>query len=66
MLEGQFDRLCYSMNDAARLVGVGKRSLYKEVSAGRLRTKKMGRRTLVPASALRDWLERGEESAKVA
>jgi excisionase family DNA binding protein len=42
--------------DAAALLSVGRRTLYREIAAGRIATAKMGARTLVPAEALREWL----------
>jgi excisionase family DNA binding protein len=53
----QRDKLCYSIGDAAELLSVGRRTLYREIAAGRIATAKMGARTLVPAEALRAWLE---------
>src|SRR3981081_2612695 len=52
MFGAQHDKLCYSIGDAAALLSVGRRTLYREISAGRIATAKMGKRTLVPAEAL--------------
>ena len=46
------DRLL-SVADAAATLGLGRSALYREVSAGRLQTIKVGRRRLVPSSANR-------------
>ncbi len=64
MTEGQFDRLAYSVDDAAALVSVGTRTIYREIAAGRLRIAKLGKRTLVPAEALNDWLAAATKAAK--
>lgn len=56
MLNDRIARLCYSVDDAATLMSVGKRSIYREIKSGRLRVAKMGKRTLVPADAISDWL----------
>lgn len=57
------DKLCYSINDAATLLSVGRRTLYREISAGGIATVKMGKRTLVPAKSLRAWLEAASKPA---
>jgi excisionase family DNA binding protein len=64
MLNGRIERLCYSVDDAATLMSVGKRSLYREIAAGRIKVAKMGRRPLVPADAIRDWLDISCQPAK--
>ncbi|MGZ6315131.1 MAG: helix-turn-helix domain-containing protein [Candidatus Limnocylindrales bacterium] len=47
------DRLL-SIEEAARALGVGRTALYSEIGAGRIRSIKLGRRRLVPSSAIRD------------
>lgn len=54
--------LNHSVIDSARIIGVSRTTVYEEIKAGRLRTIKLGTRTLVPASSIRDYqaqLERG-------
>lgn len=46
-----------SIADAVRLVGIGRTSLYAAIAAGRLKTRKSGRRTLVETGALREFVE---------
>jgi len=41
-----------SIDEAAVLAGVGRTSIYAVIGAGRLRSVKVGRRRLVPASAI--------------
>ena len=50
------DRLL-SINEAAGALGIGRSRLYEEVAAGRLRSLKVGRRRLVPASAIAGYIE---------
>lgn len=45
------DRLL-SVDEAAGMLGLGRSALYGEVASGRLRTMKIGRRRLVPSSAI--------------
>jgi excisionase family DNA binding protein len=56
MSEVHVGRICYAVREAAALMGVGKNLIYREISGGRLRTAKMGKRTLVPVDAIREWL----------
>jgi excisionase family DNA binding protein len=44
--------LCVSITEAARLVGCGRSKFYSLVKEGRIKTLKIGRRTLVPVTAL--------------
>lgn len=45
--------IAYSINDACRAVGIGRTYLYKMIGDGRLEVRKVGKRTLIPASSLR-------------
>jgi excisionase family DNA binding protein len=45
------DRLL-SIEQAARALGIGRTALYSEIGAGRIRSVKVGRRRLVPSSAI--------------
>jgi excisionase family DNA binding protein len=49
--EREPDRLL-SIEQAARALGVGRTALYSEIGAGRIRSVKVGRRRLVPSSAI--------------
>ena len=50
------DRLL-GVGEAAALLGLGRSSTYAEIQGGRLRSLKVGRRRLVPSSAIRDFCE---------
>jgi excisionase family DNA binding protein len=50
------DRL-YGILEAAAALGVGRSAIYDELAAGRLRSVKVGRRRLIPAGAVRDYIE---------
>ena len=49
--EREPDRLL-SIAEAARALGIGRSALYSEISARRIRSVKVGRRRLVPSSAI--------------
>lgn len=46
-----------SIDEAARLIGVSRRTVYELVARGRLRTCKLGRRRIVPVAAIDELLE---------
>ncbi len=50
-IAGAPDRLL-SIASAATVLGIGRTALYAELQAGRLRSVKVGRRRLVPSSAV--------------
>ncbi|TRD14284.1 helix-turn-helix domain-containing protein [Palleronia caenipelagi] len=52
--------LAVSPNEAARLCGIGRTTLYAALSSGELRSVKIGTRRLITMEALRDWLARNE------
>lgn len=51
------DRLL-SIDEAGTMLGLGRSALYGELQAGRLASLKVGRRRLVSASAIRDFIAR--------
>jgi excisionase family DNA binding protein len=59
-------QLLHSIPETARLLGVGKRSIYRQISEGNLPVVKLGRRTLVAASALRAFIEAASQPVKAA
>lgn len=48
--------LAYTIAQAAKVAGIGRSTLYSELSAGKLQARKLGRRTLILASDLSLWL----------
>lgn len=50
-------RLAHSICDVTKITGVGRSLLYEEIKEGRLRIRKLGRRTLIFDADLRAWLE---------
>jgi excisionase family DNA binding protein len=50
------DRLTYTVEEAARLLGISRNSAYEAVRRGELPTIRLGRRILIPRSRLEDFL----------
>jgi excisionase family DNA binding protein len=50
--------LAYSINDAARVSGLGRSSIYRLVHENKLQLRKVGTRSLITASSLRALIER--------
>lgn len=48
--------LAVPIPEAARLGGVGRSTIYAEISKGNLKFRKVGRRTIIAMDDLRDWL----------
>jgi len=51
-------KIAYSVAEFCAAAGIGRSFFYEELKAGRIRVIKAGRRTLIPASELTDWLGR--------
>lgn len=47
------DKLAYTINEAAKSVGLSRSTIYKLIGAGQLTTIKVGNRTLIPTESLR-------------
>jgi excisionase family DNA binding protein len=55
-LSQDFQRMGWSITDAARTANVGRSTVYEEIKAGRLVARKMGRRTIILDRDLQAWL----------
>lgn len=53
------DNRLLSIGEAAAVLGVGRTALYQELTTGRLRSFKVGRRRLIPTSAIDAYIEAG-------
>lgn len=51
-------KLCYTIDEAAEAIGVGRTSVYRFARAGELQLSKLEGRTLVTRRALEEFLER--------
>jgi excisionase family DNA binding protein len=57
------DRLAHPIPEAAYKLGIGRSLLYELIAAGEINTVTIGRRRLVPESALVDYLDRRQHAA---
>lgn len=56
MAEKQLEPLSVSTSEAARLLGVSRPTIYELMQNGGLPSFKVGSRTLLPVSGLREWV----------
>jgi excisionase family DNA binding protein len=66
MTSEQTIRLAYSVDAAAAALSISRRMLYREIACGRIKFAKAGKRTLISASAIHDWLEAASKPIKAA
>jgi hypothetical protein len=50
-------KLSYSVPALAEAADISRSKIYEEMAAGRLRAKKFGARTIIPADEARRWLQ---------
>ena len=56
-MDDKIQKMAFSVDEAAMRAGLGRDAIYSAVREGKLEAKKMGRRTLVTADALRRYLD---------
>ena len=56
--------IAHGVAEGASLVGISYAKMKQEIAAGRIRSVKAGRRRLIPAQALLEWLADREAEAK--
>ncbi len=56
------DPICVRVNDAARMIGVGRTKLYELIAAGEVETVKLGKATRITTASLRDLVRRQRET----
>jgi excisionase family DNA binding protein len=49
-------RASFSIEEVCKITGLSRATVYKSIAAGELKTRKLGRRTLVLAPELANWL----------
>lgn len=52
------DPICVRVNDAARMIGVGRTKLYELIAAGEVETVKLGKSTRITTTSLHDLIRR--------
>lgn len=52
-----FEPICVRINDAARMIGVGRTKLYELISAGELETVKIGNATRITTASLHELIK---------
>jgi excisionase family DNA binding protein len=55
------ERKVYSVNDIASILGVSKEHIHRQIRAGLLPHKRIGRRVVIPCKLFEEWLNQGEE-----
>ena len=55
--------MAYTVNQALAIANCGRTKFYAEINAGRIKTKRLGRRVLILAEDLKAWLEDLPEAA---
>jgi excisionase family DNA binding protein len=64
-LDHQGDDLrLYRVKDAMRLLNLGRTVIYEQLRTGRLRSVQQGRARLIPAGAIRDYIQLLEDEAR--
>ncbi|MFQ3895928.1 excisionase [Sphingobium sp. GW456-12-10-14-TSB1] len=52
------DPICVRVNEAARMIGVGRTKLYELIAAGEIETVKLGKATRITTASLHDLVRR--------
>ena len=52
------DTICVRVNEAARMIGVGRTKLYELIAAGEVETVKFGKATRITTASLHDLVRR--------
>ena len=60
-MTAQPDPICVRVNEAARMIGVGRTKLYELIAAGEVETVKLGKATRITAASLHDLVMRRRE-----
>ncbi|WP_018262253.1 helix-turn-helix domain-containing protein [Methylobacterium sp. WSM2598] len=52
------EKRAHTIAEVVQISGAGRTTIYAEIAAQRLKAKKLGRRTLITADDLHNWLDR--------
>jgi excisionase family DNA binding protein len=56
--EAHMDQLLYTIAQCCRMAAIGRTKFYELISTGDIPVRKIGKKTLVVASDLHDWIQR--------
>jgi excisionase family DNA binding protein len=59
--EQGLERKVYSVDDVASILGVSKEHVHRQIRAGLMPHKRVGRRVVVPCKLFDDWLNTSDE-----
>ncbi len=59
-MTNESEPLVYSVNEAARLLGLSRNAAFRAVNAGKLPARRIGRRWVIPRDRLAQWLNGAE------
>lgn len=62
-MKNQTEKAAYSVNEFLAAYGIGRTKFYQEVDSGRLKIRKLGKRTLIAKSDAETWLSNLPEVA---
>lgn len=60
------EKLLVNVEEAARVLSLGRSVIFEKIAAGELQSVKVGRRRLIPAKALEDFADRQIREAQAA
>lgn len=60
MLNHESPKLAFTIAEACHAVGIGRSKIYELIGQGRLETRKIGSRTIIPADSLRKLVAHGD------
>jgi excisionase family DNA binding protein len=63
-LDGLEHRITITIEEAARLLGLGRTAAYEAARRGQIPSRRLGRRIVVPVPALLAWLQSSEGSGR--
>lgn len=53
-------KLAFTIPEACHAIGIGRSKMYELISQGRVETRKIGKRTIIPADSLRGLIAGGD------
>ncbi len=61
MTTPQFEPICVKVNEAARMIGVGRTKLYELIASGEIEAIKLGKSTRITTASLKQLIMRQRE-----